>query len=891
MGPYAGVRSAVLAWLCMLAFASASFGAESLVHNGSFEKLADGNQPDGWITAGRSDIKQDVFCVEDAKRGRVARLRCTHFEGGSPDAHVMLAQVGQVGVKKSKWYRLSLWARSEDLEAHAVDVGLSNTRNWSRTGLSETFAPSPEWQRFEFLFQATQNLEPTDSRLQIWFKSTGTLWMDDVKLVELDRFTRTWHPSVSLKHVPNAIPNSSFECGGEGWGSWSPGIPGWGAHVFRRMGEWEDKTSYHGDHCWKVSLDPDDLPVAYFDYYEPVEEPLKALLIGHEHWVEVESGGRYVFSAYVRADRNDLPVRISIWEGNGRRHERTFSTGTAWKRIELSFKPRGEFACGFVGLDVRNRKSPRGTLWIDAVQFETGRAASTYQPRGDLETNVFTDRVGNIFTRPAEGLHFALRVFNAGKNADILSGELTLTDYRDRAVWENKVRKRVAARSSAIVSYEGLVAGKRGFYRLRWEPEDGPAQELRCALIEPYQQRDSVFGMNHAFSWDFLLNLAHKAGVRWWRDWSVKWDTVQPEADGLDFTVPDAQIDRVLDAGGNVLVLLPFPSAQWSSSADMEKVKEEAGNNRYLRHRLQVAWKPKKLEPWADYVRATVNHYKDRIDCFEVLNEPLFTTYSVPARFGHSVSDYLDLLRVAQESARDAAPDCTVIGGTSSPPTVHWLTDFIREGGLRWCDVTNYHMYPSAAWPESHESALRDVRKLMHDKGMAKPIWFTEFGLYADDDPPCTPYGAGDATMNRAMRQDELGAAADMVRFTALFCAHGVRKLFYHAGTCSELHRSSAGNVFFEYGGDPRKQYAAQAALSQLLRPDFEFVREWQEYEELVAYEFRSRGRTVVIAWTREAGSVELQVPGDCRALDLMGNPIEGDIIALDNIPVYLVSK
>ena len=890
MDSYPGVGSALLAWLCMLAFASASFGAKSLVHNGSFEKLADGNQPDGWITAGRSDIDQKLVSVDDPERGRVARLTCTHFEGGTPDAHVMIAQVGKVGVKKDKWYRLSLWARAEDLEAHAVDVGLSNTRNWSRTGLSETFAPSPRWQKFEFLFQASQDLDPADSRLQIWFQSTGTVWLDDVRLVELEEFSRTWQPAVPLRGVPNAIINSSFECGGRGWGSWAPGIPGWGAQVFRLRGEWDDEEPFHGRHSWKVSVDPENLPVAYFDYYEPVEEPLEAMLLGHEGWVEVTPGEPCVFSAYVRTDKKDIPVRISTWEGGGRRHERTLSAGTDWERVELSFTPTGRFACGFVGPDLRDREPPEGTVWIDAVQFESGREASDYHPGSLLEASVGTARVGNIFPSPAEGLRFTLKAFNYGDEAGVLQGTLTLTDFRDRTVWKKSVHSRIPAHSPAVLAYDGVMAGRRGFYRLRWQPGNGPAQDVRCALIEPYDQRDSVFGMNHAFSWDFLLELSHRAGVRWWRDWSVKWDTVQPEPDGFDFSVPDAQINRVLDAGGNVLVLLPFPSAVWASTADMEKVKEEAGGSRYLRHRMQVAWKPKSLGRWTDYVRATVNHYKNRIDAYEILNEPLFTTYSVPARFGHSVQDYLDLLRTARQAVTGEDPDCRLVGGTSSPPSAHWLKEFIEQEGLQWCDVTNYHMYPSAAWPESHEPTLRKARQLMEEQGGAKPIWFTEFGLYADDDPPCRPYGAGDATMNRAMRPSELEAAADMVRFAAIFCAHGVRKIFYHAGTCAEMHRSSAGNVFFEYGGEPRKQYAAQAALSHLLRPDFEFVRRWQQPESVCAYEFRSRGRTVVLLWTRDRDSLRFQVPGGFTALDLMGNPMPGRELELDSVPIYLVS-
>ena len=61
--------------------------------------------------------------------------------------------------------------------------------------------------------------------------------------------------------------------------------------------------------------------------------------------------------------------------------------------------------------------------------------------------------------------------------------------------------------------------------------------------------------------------------------------------------------------------------------------------------------------------------------------------------------------------------------------------------------------------------------------------------------------------------------------------AHGVRKVFFHAGTCQGFHDSSTGNMFFEYGGAPRKMYPAVAAMARLLAPDFQFVRKWDKPE------------------------------------------------------------
>ena len=44
------------------------------------------------------------------------------------------------------------------------------------TGLAEAFAPSARWERYEFVFRATSDLEAAASRLQFWFQGAGTLW-------------------------------------------------------------------------------------------------------------------------------------------------------------------------------------------------------------------------------------------------------------------------------------------------------------------------------------------------------------------------------------------------------------------------------------------------------------------------------------------------------------------------------------------------------------------------------------------------------------------------------------------------------------------------------------------------------------------------------------------
>ena len=434
--------------------------------------------------------------------------------------------------------------------------------------------------------------------------------------------------------MTNALANSSFE-GGEGWGCSAGRNYDWTANLFRRVGQWDDTQAFHGKRSWKVTLSP-SAPLMLYGGYTQLAAEVRSLELGHAGWCRVEPGRPYVFSVYVKSDRTGAPIRACLKEPeDGRRsNQRKAAVAQQWQRIEVNYTPRGEFLRGCLGFDLPEGENEPRTLWIDAAQLERGTTASSYQPRTELEAGIETAVAGNIFTEPPKGLRFQLRAFNDAKQGKTLRGRLRATDFWDRTAWEENVNRDVAAGQSAQRSY-AILPGRRGFFRLHWEPEGGLVQSLRCAVIDRCDGNDAIFGFNHAFGQDFLLPLAHQAGLRWWRDWSTQWDAVQPKRDGpFDFRLPDLQINRVLDRNGRMVVLLPYPSAGWSADAkvaDLLRRRQASGrpNTHDLRQAL-AACKPERLEDFAQYVRATVKNFQGRVSHFEILNEPLYTHYALP---------------------------------------------------------------------------------------------------------------------------------------------------------------------------------------------------------------------------------------------------------------------
>lgn len=869
---------------CVLISVPASAWA-NLVANGSFEEGvgADG-VPLGWAASGSSEVGQRLGTEAGPAGGRCARLVCDRFGKQSPSTHAMICQVGKVGLARGRWYKLAFRTKGEGIKGGTVSVGINRTRPWRQVALGDTFFVGPEWERQEFLFAAKEDLVADVSRLQFYYYSTGTLWIDDVELAETDERPR-WLPELPSMGEGNLLPNSSFECGGAGWGSVSLTPGSWGQNLFRLEGEVTGGKVPHGARCLKISLGGGASPVMYFDYFDPVNRAVDQALVANAGWFRATAGERFTLSAWMRADGAGVMAQMAAIHPQGRQRRREVTVGTDWARHEFTFEAQADSFFVAVGLDLRASGLDAATLWVDAVQLERRDKASDYAPLRTVESFLSTPVIGNIHTRPEAGLALDVCAYNDGGAAAEVSGRVSVSDFWDATAGESEVRLAVPAKGGAFTRVGGLASGKRGFFRAAWQG-DGGTNAVRCAVVVPCDGIDSPIGMNHAFPWDWMLQLAHLGGISWWRDWSVKWGTIEPGPGRSDFSACDPQIDRIVRNGGRALVLLPFPSAPWASG----HVPKEGGPapDSYEGRRMAIAEAAKDVEGFKRYAAVAAARYRDRANVFHVLNEPLFTDYALPMSRGYKMDDYLGHLRLAAGAIRGVDPGLRVVGGIAQGPGAALVQEFVECGGSAIADIIDLHMYPPPVPAESHEEDFEALERLMAERGGARPLWITEFGCYADDDPACSPLVVGDATMNRCRWRSEAMAGEQLVKFVAVSFAHGVRKLFLHAGTCGPMNGMDAGNVFFEYGGAPRKMYPAVAALVALLGTP-ERCMGVVSGNGARGYVFKGRAGAVGIAWAEAARAIRL--PDGVEAIDMMGNPAGARELMLGRSPVYLVHR
>ncbi len=784
----------------------------------------------------------------------------------------MLCQVGAVGVEKGKWYRVTFWARSQELDR--ASVALHDTNGWQQCGLWQSFRPRERWRKFNYRFQATHDCHET-SRLQVWFTSTGTLWIDDMSLVEIAR-----PPNANILEdigSKNLIPNSSFECGADGWisrGCWT------------LFGEPAETDSVHGTHAMRVAWSRDDAPVLSFDYFDMRRDPYVKPAVTSRGWMSVEEGAQYVLSAYLRADGEVSTAHLRAFGPSRQFASQAVEVGRAWQRYELPFKAKAELCYVQVDVDCDEGQLDELTFFVDAVQLERGEKATDYEPRRPLEIGIQAANGTGIYA----GEEAPVMEIAACNDTDAQAQaplEVKVTNVFDEIALQRSVAFGVPAHG---VAREVLTLSElpRGFFRAKVSSEQTGSRELRLARVPALEMSDSPFGINHAYAWDEFVKLAQVIGIKWARDWSLKWAHVEPEKGRFEFTKTDYQINRPLKLGMKVLCMFPFPSAEWSSTAP-EKVPEEVGGR--ASYRIRQAYAPKDPTDLENYAYECVMRYKDRIKVWEVFNESIFTSYSLPRKAGYTATDYVPLLQAVYRGCKRADADCLVMGGYSTPPRnfdeLH--KPFIDAGGLNFCDLYSLHIYPGGE-PEFIAEELDRISDYMREHGGQKRMWMTEYAYYADDDPDPVP------RRWPGLVESELVQAQWNTRMCVIQLAHGVDKVFYHIWHTG-ANVDIGSRIFFEYGGAPRKIAASQAAMAYFLGPKPQFVRAVDLGEDTSCYVFRNEAGlenrkpvAVAVAW-RDYDEDAITVPEGAKAFDIVGAPVREGEAKLTEAPIYLVSE
>ena len=193
-----------------------------------------------------------------------------------------------------------------------------------------------------------------------------------------------------------------------------------------------------------------------------------------------------------------------------------------------------------------------------------------------------------------------------------------------------------------------------------------------------------------------------------------EWKRVEPALNDFEWAKFDQTVELARAHGVAVLGKLAYGSP-WNNTAPAGTPASAA-----------VFYPPSNLAVFADYARAVVHRYKDRVHAWEIWNEENNPAYWKPAP---NAAQYTQLLKAAYAAIKAEDPTATVVlGGLSTGPDASFLKGIHDNGGWSSFDVLAMHTYVSGP-PDGSIMPLwfTNAKNTVASYG-TKPIWITEFG-------------------------------------------------------------------------------------------------------------------------------------------------------------------
>jgi hypothetical protein len=278
---------------------------------------------------------------------------------------------------------------------------------------------------------------------------------------------------------------------------------------------------------------------------------------------------------------------------------------------------------------------------------------------------------------------------------------------------------------------------------------------------------------------------------------------------------------------------------------------------------------PKDLDAWRTYVRSVAQHFKGRIDAYEVWNEP----YGL-GLFAGKEELYLQMTRIAFEELRKVDPQVKVVAPCtywSLYDIVRWTEGLLQIGLLKFVDVFSFHGYEGYR-PTDFER----VKQWSRFDGKQRPIWNTEQGLVSESfyrflpDAYDDPYTRWIATKPFSARE----AASSMVKafVSTLMLGEDAKFFQYWAVPEDTMLPRLKSMSLLEFDNALRPKAVAFAIAGWLLRDSKPLG--FERRNGLWLLHFIKANQRITVAWSDE-GTQTLTLPDGVEVLTIMGNAIK----------------
>ncbi|MDR1587213.1 MAG: hypothetical protein LBS57_07150 [Treponema sp.] len=238
-------------------------------------------------------------------------------------------------------------------------------------------------------------------------------------------------------------------------------------------------------------------------------------------------------------------------------------------------------------------------------------------------------------------------------------------------------------------------------------PQDTPDEDAGETDVELAKD---LMGMVHAGSRAEVTaeyTLLDEMGVEWMlKDFS--WSSIQTDPNTWNIDAYKTYADNAETNGKKILAILDYDT-DWVHGS-----KPPRGAP-YI--------EADEIPAFCEYVKRTVERYRDRVDAWCIWNEP-----NLDDRFWSGTREEFYALTIAAAGAiREVAPNAVIVGGAfNTLVTDDWIEGIFTSGAMEKIDFIAYHPYaPNARGTGAVYKGFRDN---VARYGFADKIWVTEAG-------------------------------------------------------------------------------------------------------------------------------------------------------------------
>jgi len=229
----------------------------------------------------------------------------------------------------------------------------------------------------------------------------------------------------------------------------------------------------------------------------------------------------------------------------------------------------------------------------------------------------------------------------------------------------------------------------------------------------------SPFGIQAGTLEDSLVARAAEIGVKWTR-LGASWPSIEKEKGIYSWDECDKAFSVALKNGITPFITIGGGNKLYSklSTYDDPALAEIYGSSPEPPIKDPLA-----MKAFLNFVKATVERYKDQIDYWEVWNEPNHRNYWGSEPDGKA---YGRLLVETAKVIRETDPGSKVIGGSMAGIMPQFADDFLSVGSDQFIDIISYHNY--GAVPEERVYPAIELWNLINKYNPKLELWQGECG-------------------------------------------------------------------------------------------------------------------------------------------------------------------